>query len=76
MIYRIFFDSNTGDDQRGYVLDFEQSKEDIRLMKGRARNGAVVLLYMPGELEVEAEMKFDSALNCWRGIPKGTFKIL
>jgi hypothetical protein len=73
---RVFFDSNTGNEQEGYVLDFEQSKLDIKKMGSRARDGTVILLYMPDELEVKAEMRFDPALDCWRGFPKGEFKVL
>ena len=73
---RIFFDSNSGDEVSGYVLAFELSKQDIRKMRSRVRDGAIVLLYMPDELEVEARLKFDHDMKCWRGIPIGPFKIL
>jgi hypothetical protein len=74
MIYKVFFDSNDGDEIMGYDLGFDRSLEDIKKMGSHAREGAIVLLYMPNELEVEAELKFDPNSKCWRGIPIAPFR--
>ena len=66
---RIFFDSNAGNDQIGYVLWFDRSKEDIRRIDGGAHEGMIVTLYMPDEIEIGASLKYDDDLGCWRGIP-------
>lgn len=76
MTYRIFFDGNAGDRESGYLLVFDQSLKDLQQIKPEPCEGMTVLLYDPGELEVEAHLKFDAEWNGWRGVPVGPFKVL
>lgn len=66
---RVFFDTNTGDPETGYLLIFDDSRADLSRMHDRLQNGAEVVLYMPGEVEVQAKLRFDPHLDCWLGIP-------
>lgn len=59
MRYRVFFDGNTGDQEGGYLLFFELSLKDLQKINPEPREGTPVLLYDPGELEVEARLTFD-----------------
>src|SRR6476661_8806150 len=65
---RIFFDSNAGTDERGYFLWFDTSKAEIAAIEN-VETGQTVRLYMPGELEVDATLRFDDKHGCWIGVP-------
>lgn len=68
-MHRIFFDTNAGTKREGYILWFEKSREDIERISPEERDGALVILYMPNELELEAYLKRDEEAGFWRGIP-------
>jgi len=76
MRYRIFFDGNAGDQESGFLLVFDQSLADLEKIEPEPREGMTVLLYDPGQLEVEARLTFDGEWNGWRGVPTGPFKVL
>jgi hypothetical protein len=70
-MYRVFFDSNAGNATVGFILWFDQSRRDIENIKLEDRDGANVILYMPDELEISAELRYDACLGFWRGFPTG-----
>jgi hypothetical protein len=73
---KVFFDTNSGDRIGGYLLIFDASKDDLKKMGSSLKDGSVVTLYMTDEVEVEATLRFDEQMNCWRGIPIGEFRDL
>jgi len=68
-LYRILFDSSAGNSELGYLLWFDKSRQELNCIGSELRECLRVLIYMPDELELEAELKFDIDLGCWRGIP-------
>jgi len=73
---RIFFDANDGNDEYGYELKFDQSLEDMKPIAHLLRDGLRVVIYSPGEMEMEATLKFDTERNYWLGFPvEGTLQI-
>jgi len=66
---RIFFDTNAGTSEAGYLLHFAKSLEDINEIEGGPYEGMNVIIYMPDELEMEAILRFDDEFECWRGVP-------
>jgi hypothetical protein len=74
-MHRVFFDSNAGGDEWGYLLWFDSSRRDLEAIGAEVREGLHVVIYMPQELEAEAVLKFDNEFGCWRAIPvPGTMK--
>ena len=76
---RVFFDTNEGSHQGGYRLFLDQSKSDLAALKDRLRPGQKVVIYMPGELEMAAKLRFEQANDgwgpCWMADPiEGTIK--
>lgn len=72
---RVFFDTNDGNWEYGYWLDFPKSKAELAQIEGGPREGMRVQIYMPGELEVEAILKWDRTI--WVGMPvEGTLRYL
>lgn len=45
--------------EHGYHLIFENSKADLAALGGELREGLLVQLYMPDELEVLATLSFE-----------------
>jgi hypothetical protein len=72
-VHRVFFDTNTGTHEAGYILEFDLSKEDLDKIGRDLRNGLEVILYMPDELNVRAVLSYDEELGCWRGLPIGDY---
>ena len=72
---RIFFDTNAGTDEGGYFLWFDTSKAEITAIEHVAA-GLAVRLYMPGELEVDATLRFDDKHGCWVGVPFGDYELM
>jgi hypothetical protein len=70
-MHRVFFDTNAGTMESGFVLWFDQSRRDIETINPEDRDGASVTLYMPDEIEMAAVLRYDSSLGCWRGFPAG-----
>ena len=61
----------------GFDLRFRKSIEDITKIGDELREGLHVIIYSPGELEIEAILKFDSDRGIWLGVPvPGTIKYL
>lgn len=68
-MHRVFFDSNAGSFEFGYLLWFDTSKEDLNKIGSELRDGLEVIIYMPEELELTATLRFDTELDCWRAVP-------
>jgi hypothetical protein len=66
---RIYADFNNVDAQGRVRLNCVGSMKDIDNLASDVRSGAKVLLYTPGELEVEALLEFDAI---WVAIPDWT----
>lgn len=66
---RVFFDSNTGTRDGGYMLVFAKSREDLNAVGDGLNDGLKVLIYMPHELEAEAILRFDHEYDCWIAKP-------
>ena len=62
---RIFFDTNVGGHDGGYWLILDQSRTDLAALGERLRNGEEVLIWMPGELEMVAKLRFEEADALW-----------
>jgi hypothetical protein len=78
----VFFDTNLGTQEGGYPLVFEQSKRDLEAMGDALKEGAEILLRMPGELEFRARLRwraspFGPVEECWwADIIPGTVRYL
>jgi len=73
---RIYFDSNEGDENGRYDLGIPGSLEDIGALGDRLSEGMRVVIYMSGELEMEAILEWEGAYNSWMARPIwGTLKI-
>jgi len=57
---RVYFDTNEGH-EAGYLLILDQSVRDLAALGERLRDGLRVIIYMTGELEMEAHLRFDRA---------------
>jgi hypothetical protein len=66
---RVYFDTNEGNHDYGYWLQLEASRNDLKLIGDRLKDGLRVVLYMTGELELQAYLKFDKAYGYWVGMP-------
>ena len=62
---RIFFDTNEGSHEGGYWLTLDRSKEELLVLADRVREGEEVVIYMPGELEMKARLRFDPGQPSW-----------
>jgi hypothetical protein len=75
-LHRIYFDTNDGT-MDGYPLYCRGSLEDIQPIADKLKEGMRVVIYMTGELEMEAILEFDHGNSLWIGRPiKGTLKYL
>lgn len=68
-MHRIYFDTNTGPDDGRYGLWVAGSLKDIAPIIGEIHDGLHVIIYMTGELEMEAVLKFDRNWNGWTAKP-------
>jgi hypothetical protein len=75
-MHRIYFDTNEGV-ENGYGLWLPTSKEDIGRIPDGPQDGMRVIIYMTGELEMEAVLAFMPERGAWiaRPVP-GTTKYL
>jgi hypothetical protein len=60
----VFFDGNDSS-EKGYTLNFDQSRLDLALIGDELREGLRVLIYSPGELEAEALLTLDADAGIW-----------
>jgi hypothetical protein len=75
-MYRIYFDTNEGVDG-GYGLWLKASKEDMGRIPDGPQDGMRVIIYMTGELEMEAVLAFMPEHSAWIARPVlGTTKYL
>jgi hypothetical protein len=66
---RVFFDTNEGSVEHGYWLGFDQSRNDLEKLGAELREGTMVTLYMPDELELTATLRFDQKQKVWWADP-------
>ena len=69
MLPRVFFDTNDGSMKQGYWLGFDQSRKDLDLLGSALREGALVTIHMPDELEMTATLRFDPVEDVWWADP-------
>jgi hypothetical protein len=69
-MHRIFFDSNDRLDFDLYGLWLPKSLEDLAKISDLVCDGLRVVIYSPGEFEMEAHLEFNKTHNVWtaRGI--------
>ena len=73
----IFFDSNAGDAESGFILWFPQSIEAINNLPGGPREGLEVELYMPEELTCRGRLTYDEELGYWKAVANvGTIMLI
>ena len=76
-MHRIFFDTNEGSHSIGYWLHLKKSREDLDGIKADLVNGLRVIIYMPEELEMEANLLLDAEVGTWLAMPiDGTIRYL
>ncbi len=68
-MHRIYFDTNDQPDQERFGLWVLGSLADIAPIAGQLRDGLRVVIYMTGEMEMEAVLEFDPAWNAWTARP-------
>jgi hypothetical protein len=70
-MHRVFFDSNSGDEDGSYRLWFEQSKADLAKIPGGPKEGERVTIYM-SDIEMEAVLEWNLSGKYWtaRGLPE------
>jgi hypothetical protein len=75
-MHRIYFDTNEGIDG-AYGLWLDASKRDIARIPNGPEHGMRVIIYMTGELEMEATLAFEPIQKAWIALPiPGTIKFL
>jgi hypothetical protein len=67
-VHRIYFDTNEGTDER-YDLGLQASINDLAAIPGGPREGLRVVIYMTGELEMEATLEYDGSRSSWMAVP-------
>ncbi len=76
-LFRIYFDTNEGDEDGRYDLGIPGSLRDITPISGKLSQGLKVTIYMTDELEMEASLEFDSERSHWKARPiPGTIRYL
>lgn len=76
-MHRIAFDTNEGSQEAGYWLWLPVSLKSLEKIKGEIFEGERVVIFMEGELEMEAFLKFDRERGYWIAMPvSGTIKYL
>jgi hypothetical protein len=75
-MHRVYFDGNEGPEGvERYGLWLSKSVEDLAKIPGGPREGMRVLIYMIGEVEMEATLEWDAKWGGWTGRPiEGTCK--
>jgi hypothetical protein len=68
-MYRIYFDTNEGDEDDRFDLGIPGSLRDIEPIASELKNGMRVVLYDGEELEVEALIEFDVRYQRWMATP-------
>jgi hypothetical protein len=68
-MHRIYFDSNEGSDTGNYGLWLKRSLEDLARIPGGPKNGMKVVIYMIGEIEMEAVLEWDEEWKAWTARP-------
>lgn len=65
---KVFFDTNEAtDDGKHCILWLDQSIKDLAKIAGGPKEGMVVVVYMLGEVEMEATLIRNDSLNAWTG---------
>lgn len=73
----IFFDSNAGDAESGFILWFPQSIRGLHELPGGPQEGMEIELLMPNELHCLSRLKYDSELGYWRAVViTGTMRLI
>ncbi len=54
----MYFDTNGGTPDFGFWLGFDQSALDLAAIGAELHDGLVVIIYMPGELEMMATLHY------------------
>jgi hypothetical protein len=76
-LYRIYFDTNDGTMEGDYPLACKGALDDIQSIADKLREGMHVVIYMTGELEMEAVLGLAPTHGYRVGRPiKGTLKIV
>jgi hypothetical protein len=76
-MHRIFFDTNEGTHAAGYELRLPASIADLAALGDELREGLRVVIVMPDELEMQADLSFDRESGYWIAAPvSGTIKYL
>ena len=74
-MHRIYFDGNEGPDSERYGLWLGKSVEDLDKIPGGSQEGMRVVIYMVGEIGMEATLEWNTHWNGWTGRPiEGTIK--
>ena len=75
-MHRVYFDGNEGPEGvERYGLWLDRSLEDLARIPGGPGEGMRVIIYMTGEIEMEATLEWDARWNGWTGRPvEGTCK--
>jgi hypothetical protein len=77
-MHRVYFDTNEASFEDGtcrYELRLSASVRDLASIADK-HDGMRVIVYMTGELEMEAALEFDAQEGCWMARPiEGTTKI-
>ena len=68
-MHRIYFDTNTGPDNERYGLWVAGSLHDLAPIADQLHDGLHVIIYMTGELEMEAVLEFDAGWDGWAARP-------
>jgi hypothetical protein len=66
---RVYADFNCQDEDGKVRLDVAGSLTDLKGVATTIANGTRVILYVPNELEVEANLNFDSNREIWLATP-------
>ena len=73
----IFFDTNEGTHEHGYLLWLPKSKADLEALGDRLRDGLQVMIVMPDELEMLAILRWAAADGAWVAHPvPGTLRYI
>jgi hypothetical protein len=69
-LHRIYFDTNEGTPDGRYGLGLAASQTDLALIPtDQLRDGLRVTIYMSGDLEMEATLKYDHTQQSWAAQP-------
>jgi hypothetical protein len=74
---RIFFDTNEGSHEHGYLLRLPKSEEGLKALGERLCDGLRVIIVMPDELEMLATLRRDPSNGAWVAYPvSGTLRYI